>query len=80
MDVPLCPDRVKIPVAKSLGKVSLRVPDKKRVLYHSAHAVHGTYLSAAFLHGSGIEAYACGGLLLLLILNYFLHFDEEPTV
>jgi hypothetical protein len=80
MDVPLCSDRVKIPVKASLKKVKFRVPDTKRVMYHSVHAAHGTYLTAAIVHGSGVEAWACGALLLGLILNYFLHFDQEPIV
>lgn len=76
----LCPDNIKHPILCSLRKTSIRPPDKKRVLFHGAHVVHGTYLSAAFLHGSGIEAYACGALLLLLVANYFIHFDQEPTI
>lgn len=58
--------------------VRLKVPERNKVLHHTMHGAHATYLSAGTLAGHGIESIACGILLGGLIINYFLHFDSNP--
>lgn len=59
------------------AKLKLKLPERNKALHHTAHGLHATYLGAGAIAGHGLESIACGGLLVLVIINYFLHFDRE---
>lgn len=55
--------------------IRFRVPDYKNTLHHAFHGMHGVYFGSVFFEGHGLYAVAGGAMLVLLGLNYFLHFD-----
>jgi hypothetical protein len=55
--------------------MTFRKPHVDDTLRHVFHGLHGVYFGSVFLEGHGVYAMASGGLLVLLVLNYFLHFD-----
>lgn len=53
----------------------LRWPDRNHVLHHTFHGMHGVYFGSVFLQGHGVYAIAGGIMVVLIGLNYVLHFD-----
>ncbi len=58
-----------------LKKANLRVPAANDTLRHVFHGTHYAYYGFAMLEGHGMYAVVCGSIIVLLTLNYFLHFD-----
>lgn len=55
--------------------VAIRVPSIDDGLRHTTHGLHSVYFGSVALEGHGLYAMAGGGLLLLGVVNYFLHFE-----
>lgn len=56
-------------------RVNFKMPDRNRTLHHVEHGMHSVYFGAVALEGHGIYAMAGGILFLLVIANYFFHYD-----
>jgi hypothetical protein len=54
---------------------TFRIPSKQVILGRFSHCVHVTYFGAVALEGHGIYATAGGLMCILVILNFFLHFE-----
>jgi hypothetical protein len=56
-------------------RISFKVPSRNAVLHHVEHGMHSVYFGAVALEGHGLYATAGGILFVLVILNYFFHYD-----
>jgi len=55
--------------------IVVRVPHVRDTLRHGSHAIHCSYFGAVWWEAHGLYA-AMGGVLLVLgVLNYFVHFE-----
>jgi hypothetical protein len=57
------------------ARCKLRPISSTSILHHVFHGMHGVYFGAVFLEAHGFYAITGGAMLVLLVLNYFLHFD-----